>query len=97
MRPTGKWLFAFFAVASLSACNGIPTGHGYVELDENTDPRFHKQSEPGQSIGHVQVRGRVILNGELISATRSIQNGDHIQTGASGWAKVSFSGRLGAG
>ena len=59
------------AVALLSGCetlsgmiDNMPVGHGYIELDENTDPRFSKQTaEPGKRIGILKQRGPNVFVG----------------------------------
>lgn len=71
-------------------------GHGYIELDENTDPRFFKQTAPGTTIGQLEVRGReVVLNGQRVDRAQRISDGSHLRTGAGSWAKIHFSGKYG--
>ena len=85
-------LLSVVAAASLCACANLPTGHGFIELDENTDPRFVKQTEPGKPIGSLEARGAVFLNGRRVSSSSRVSSGDHIRTGAGGWARLRFTG-----
>jgi hypothetical protein len=78
----------------LPACKNIPlpVGHGHIELDEKTDPRFAKPDQAGQ-IGILQARGdNVFLNQRPVSGKQRIMNGDSVRTGRNSRASVHFTG-----
>ncbi len=63
---------------------------GYVELDENTDPRFvhHGERSP---IGQLYPRGRdVYLNRERVTRIVDMPNNAHVRTGRRSFARIRF-------
>jgi hypothetical protein len=80
----------------LPACETIPlpVGHGHIELDENTDPRFAKPDMEGR-IGILRARGNhVFLNQRPVSDRQRITNGDSVRTGPDSRARIKFTGVL---
>jgi hypothetical protein len=95
-RAGARLLVMLFMAVLLPSCANIPlpVGHGHIELDENTDPRFVKPDREGR-IGFLQAMGNnVFLNQRPVSGKRSIKNGDSIRTGPGSRASIKFSGIL---
>jgi len=106
MRHKGFVVSALAVV--LSACQGPGPGRngpqtfyggvraGFVELDENTDPRFVHFNKSGQ-IGVLQVDGpNVYLNRSPVRRATPVANNAHVATGQGSGARVQFApGRLG--
>jgi hypothetical protein len=74
-------------LAALSACQnfeqkqGPGADGGFVELDENTDPRFIHYDRTG-SIGRLRVAGtNVYLNGALVDRDQRLPNDAWVRTG----------------
>jgi hypothetical protein len=68
----------------------LPVGHGHIELDENTDPRFVKPDGEGR-IGFLQTRGNnVFLNQRPVSGGQTITKGDTIRTGPDSRASIKY-------
>ncbi|MEN8207316.1 MAG: PASTA domain-containing protein [Pseudomonadota bacterium] len=87
-----KMLLLLTTVFLLPACGNLPVGHGHVELDENTDPRFTKPGTPN-AIATLHPRGRnVYLNGGRATGTPRMMNNDTVHTGPDSWAKINFMG-----
>jgi hypothetical protein len=69
----------------LGACQPVQQGPvgdgGFVELDENTDPRF-LHYDRGDVIGRLRIAGtRVYLNGRLVDRDQRLPNHAHVRTG----------------
>ena len=92
-------LFAVFlascagSVAEMSdapATAGTAGAGGFVQLDENTDPRF-LHSARRDSIGVLRTDGNdVYLNGNRVSGPVSVPNNGHVRTGPGSGARVDF-------
>jgi len=97
LTPTGaraNLLVILFTAILLPSCTNIPlpVGHGHIELDENTDPRFIKPDKEGR-IGLLRARGdNVFLNQRTVSDKQPIMNGDSVRTGPDSRASINFSG-----
>lgn len=87
-----RLLFLITAVILLPACANLPVGHGHVELDENTDPRFTKPGTQG-AIARLTAFGRnVYLNNRTVSQYARLMNNDRVHTGPHSLARIKFSG-----
>lgn len=72
----------------------IPVGHGHIELDENTDPRFAKPDTEG-AIGTVVARGSAVyVNGKTIGYSARLMNNDRVHTERNSQAHIRFTGLL---
>ncbi len=66
-------------------------GFGYIELDENTDPRFSMQHKNGD-IGIIKPAGkRVFVNSQKIDKPIALRNNDYVYTKSNSAARIEFS------
>jgi hypothetical protein len=80
---------------TLAACEPIPQGPrpdaGFVELDENTDPRFVHYDRAG-IIGVLRVAGdAVFLDGTKLARETRLRNEGHVATGPASGARIELS------
>jgi hypothetical protein len=91
-RGVLRLLFLITALILLPACANLPVGHGHVELDENTDPRFTKSGTQGAIARLTAFGGNVYLNNRAVSQYARLMNNDRVHTGPHSLARIKFSG-----
>ncbi|MGR9116230.1 MAG: PASTA domain-containing protein [Gammaproteobacteria bacterium] len=94
-----KVIFLLALLGMMTACvpRSIPTGgtrgprgSSFVELDENTEPRFVSSSQR-RKIGFLKIDGNEIwLNNYPVSKPSPINNNDHVRTGYRSGAQILF-------
>jgi hypothetical protein len=87
-----RLLLLILSISVLPACSPVMVGHGHIELDENTDPRFSRPDTQG-SIGTLNTRGdNVYLNDRTVHGKTYLRNNDKVHTGPASWVRIEFSG-----
>ncbi|MGR9044483.1 MAG: PASTA domain-containing protein [Gammaproteobacteria bacterium] len=85
-------LFMMMACARTGVIRHWPqsTGTSFVELDENTDPRFVNYSRR-RNIGLLKIVGNEAwLNGRRLSSPATLNSDDHVRTGYLTGAQITF-------
>ena len=96
IRQSSRLVYLICLVASawFSGCP-IVVGHGFIELDENTDPRIFKQTSDAKPIGMLETRGaQVYLNDRVVRGQAGVSSGDRVRTGPDSLAWIRFMGPL---